>query len=157
MIVAVLISDSLGIDKKGGFQFIQEYTGFVSPGVFAVFLLGFFWKRANARGALASIITGFILSVIFKFLPNWGVDLSSLSGMGFSILNQETGMYEIPFLDRMGFVFLICVLLMVMLADRRNSPKGLEIDASMFRTHPGFTVGAFVVVGIIVALYTVFW
>jgi len=157
MVVAVAISDSLGIDKKGGFQFIQEYTGFVSPGVFAVFLLGFFWKKANARGALASIIIGFILSVVFKFLPDWGVDLSFLSGMGFSILNNETGMYEIPFLDRMSFVFIICVLLMVLLAGKNNSPKGLEVDASMFRTHPGFTIGAMIIGGVLVALYTVFW
>lgn len=157
MIVAVAISDSLGIDKKGGFQFIQEYTGFVSPGIFAVFLLGFFWKRANSRGALASIILGFILSVVFKFLPNWGVDLSFLRDAGFAILNQETGRYEIPFLDRMGFVFAICVLLMIILADRKNSPKGLEIDASMFRPHPGFTVGALIIGGVLVALYTIFW
>lgn len=157
MIVAVAISDSLGIDKKGGFQFIQEYTGFVSPGIFAVFLLGFFWKKANSRGALASIIGGFVLSVLFKFLPNLGVDLSFLSGAGFSVLNEQTGMYEIPFLDRMGFVFVICVLLIILLADRKNSPKGLEIDSSMFRPHPGFTVGALLIGGILVALYTVFW
>jgi SSS family solute:Na+ symporter len=157
MIIAVAISDSLGIDKKGGFQFIQEYTGFVSPGIFAVFSLGFFWKRANSKGALAAIIGGFLLSVILKFLPGWGVDLSFLSGPGFAVLNQQTGIYEIPFLDRMGFVFIFCVLLMVLLADRENSPKGLEIDASMFRTHPSFTIGAVIVCGVLVALYTVFW
>jgi SSS family solute:Na+ symporter len=157
MIVAVAISDSLGIDKKGGFQFIQEYTGFVSPGIFAVFLLGFFWKRANSKGALAAIIGGFLLSVTFKFLPTWGVDLSFLSDAGFAVINQESGLYEIPFLDRMGFVFIICVLLIILLADRNNSPKGLEIDSSMFRPHPGFTVGALIIFGVLIALYTVFW
>jgi len=45
MLIAVLVAPFLGIDKKGGFQFIQEYTGFVSPGVFAMFILGFFWKK----------------------------------------------------------------------------------------------------------------
>ncbi len=40
----------LGIDKKGGFQYIQEYTGFVSPGIFAMFILGFFWKKATSNG-----------------------------------------------------------------------------------------------------------
>jgi SSS family solute:Na+ symporter len=157
MIVAVAISDSLGIDKKGGFQFIQEYTGFVSPGIFAVFLLGFFWKKANSKGALASIIGGFILSVVLKFLPAWGIDLSFLADYGFAVVNVESGRYEIPFLDRMGFVFIICVLFIIGLADRHESPKGLELDASMFRPHPGFTVGAIIIFGVLIALYTVFW
>ncbi|MES2733656.1 MAG: sodium/sugar symporter [Bacteroidota bacterium] len=157
MIVAIAISDSLGIDKKGGFQFIQEYTGFVSPGIFAIFVLGFFWKRANSVGAFAAIIGGFALSIIFKFMPGWGVDLSFLSSSGFAVLNPTSGLYEIPFLDRMGFVFLACVLMMVALADRKDNPKGLEIDSSMFKPSAGFTVGAIIICGILVALYTVFW
>ncbi len=157
MIVAVLISDSLGIDKKGGFQFIQEYTGFVSPGIFAVFILGFFWKRANSRGALAAIIGGFAMSIILKFLPGWGIDLSLLQTMGFAALNPTTGIFEIAFLDRMGLVFLVCVLLIMILADKRNSPKGLEIDSSMFRPSPGFTVGALAICVVLTALYVVFW
>jgi SSS family solute:Na+ symporter len=157
MIIAITISDFLGIDKKGGFQFIQEYTGFVSPGIFAIFLLGFFWKRANSAGAMTAIIGGFILSIAFKFLPVWGVDLSFLSGLGFSVINPATGLYEIPFLDRMGFVFLFCVLMMVVLADKQNSPKGLEVDASMFRTSTGFTIGAVVIAIILIILYARFW
>jgi len=157
MIIAIAISDSLGIDKKGGFQFIQEYTGFVSPGIFAIFILGFFWKRANSKGALAAIIGGFVLSIVFKFLPAWGADLSFLSGMGFAVPNRTTGIYEIPFLDRMGFVFIFCVLIMALLADKGNNPKGLEVDASMFKTSRTFTIGAIVILSILTALYTIFW
>lgn len=157
MAVAIAISDSLGIDKKGGFQFIQEYTGFVSPGIFAVFILGFFWKRANSNGAFAAIVGGFILSIVLKFLPDWGVDLSFLHGAGFAILNEATGNYEIPFLDRMGFDFVFCVLIMILLASRKPNPKGLEVDASMFKTSPSFTVGAIIILGILTALYTAFW
>jgi SSS family solute:Na+ symporter len=157
MVVAVLISDMLGIDKKGGFQFIQEYTGFVSPGIFAVFILGFFWKRANSNGALASIIGGFVLSIVFKFIPGWGVDLSFLEELGFASLNPTTGIFEIAFLDRMGFVFLICVFLMVVLADRKEHPKALQVDTSMFRPTPGFTIGSLAVCVILTALYTIFW
>jgi len=61
MILAILISPFLGIDKKGGFQYIQDYTGFVSPGVFCIFILGFFWKRATATAALTAIVAGFAL------------------------------------------------------------------------------------------------
>ena len=157
MVIAIAISDSLGIDKKGGFQFIQEYTGFVSPGIFAIFILGFFWKKANSKGALAAIIGGFVLSIVFKFLPAWGVDLSFLSGMGFAAPNRVTGIYEIPFLDRMGFVFIFCVLIMALLADKKNNLKGLEVDSSMFVTSRTFTIGAIIILSILTALYTIFW
>ncbi len=157
--IAMLIAPFMGIDKKGGFQYIQEYTGFVSPGIFAMFILGFFWKKTTANAALFATIGGFLLSVLFKFLPNW-VDLSFLSSMGFSAPNSD-GVYEIPFIDRMGFVFMICVIGMYIISmlelKGKANPKGLEIDRSMFRTSPGFTVGALLVVGILTALYTIFW
>ncbi len=69
MILGVLIAPHLGIDKKGGFQYIQEYTGFVSPGIFAMFILGFFWKRTTSGAALFATIGGFGLSILLKFLP----------------------------------------------------------------------------------------
>ncbi len=71
MILAIVISPYLGIDKKGGFQYIQEYTGFVSPGVFAMFLLGFFWRKATSDAALFATIGGFLISLFLKFLPRF--------------------------------------------------------------------------------------
>lgn len=159
MAAAVLIAPFMGIDKKGGFQYIQEYTGFVSPGIFAMFLLGFFWKKTTSSAALFATIGGFLLSVFFKFLPKF-VDLSFLASTGFSHPNSE-GVYEIPFIDRMGFVFLICVIVMYVMSitelKGRDNPKGLEVDRSMFRTTPGFAIGALIVTGVLVALYTILW
>jgi len=159
MILAMIISPFLGIDKKGGFQYIQEYTGFVSPGIFAIFILGFFWKRTTSTAALVGAVLTFPLSILFKFLPKW-IDLSSLSSTGFSAL-AESGKYEIPFLDRMGFVFLIIVVAMVVisLADTKSktNPKGLEVDSSMFKTKGAFAIGAIIVCGLVAALYTIFW
>ena len=159
MLMAILIAPHLGIEKKGGFQYIQEYTGFVSPGIFAMFLLGFFWKKTTSNAALFATIGGFILSVGFKWLPNY-VDLSFLEPMGFAVANAA-GVFEIPFIDRMGFVFAICVIVMYIISmyETRNgvNPKGLEIDRGMFKTSPGFTVGALIVLGLIVALYSVYW
>ena len=159
MILAVLIAPLLGIDKKGGFQYIQEYTGFVSPGIFAMFILGFFWKKATSNAALFATVGGFIFSIVFKFLPKFA-DLSFLSASGFSKAN-EAGIYEIPFLDRMGFVFLICVIGMILIStwDNRkgNKAHGLEIERSMFKLPTGFAVGALFVLGILAALYTFFW
>jgi SSS family solute:Na+ symporter len=159
LLVAVLVAPFLGIDKKGGFQYIQEYTGFVSPGVFAMFILGFFWKKTTSNAALFAIIGGFILSILFKFMPGV-VDVSFLNGLGFSVPNAD-GIYEIPFVDRMGFVFLICVIVMYFISvyETKNGvvTNGLEIEKSMFKMSPGFTVGALIITGILVALYTVFW
>ena len=160
MILGVVISPFLGIDKKGGFQFIQEYTGFVSPGIFAMFILGFFWKKASSNAALFATIGGFILSVFFKFLPKMA-DLTYLAHSGFSYKNADSGLYEIPFLDRMGFVFVICIIGMIIISLRDyakgKTTNGLEVDAKMFRTTNGFAVGALIIVGILTALYTIFW
>lgn len=160
MLIAGIISPFMGIDKKGGFQYIQEYTGFVSPGIFAIFILGFFWKRTTARAALVAAIITFPLSILLKVLPEL-VNLEFLSSTGFSALNPTSGLFEIPFIDRMGFVFLACVAVMVTitLADSksRNNPKGLEIDAAMFKPNNSFAIGALIVLGVISALYIVFW
>ncbi len=160
MALAILISPFLGIDKKGGFQYIQEYTGFVSPGIFAIFILGFFWKRTTALAALVAAVVVFPLSIFFKFLPKFA-DLSGLSSMGFSVLNADSGLYEIPFLDRMGFVFLIVVALMVIISlaipKTKEESKGLEIDSTMFKPTGSFAVGVVIVCGILSALYIIFW
>lgn len=159
MILAVIIAPLMGIDKKGGFQYIQEYTGFVSPGIFAMFLLGFFWKKTTSNAALFATIGGFAFSIFFKFLPNI-MDLSFLSKWNFSKDNGK-GVYEIPFLDRMGFVFILCIIGMYIIStiDNRKGaqPHGLEIDKKMFRMSPAFTVGALIVCGILVALYSIYW
>ena len=159
MILAILISPFLGIDKKGGFQYIQEYTGFVSPGIFAMFILGFFWKKTTSNAALFATIGGFLLSLLFKFLPLFA-NLSFLAPFGFSKAN-DAGVYEIPFLDRMGFVFIICIVVMLLISVRENrrgvKPNGLEIERKMFKVTPGFAVGALIILGLLAALYTVFW
>ncbi len=163
MVIGILICPHLGIDK-GGFKFIQEYTGFVSPGIFAMFLLGFFWKKATSNAALFATIGGFIMSVILKVLPKF-VDLVFLKSTGFSSLvlqsDKKTQLYEIPFLDRMGIVFVICLIGMYIISMIEN-PKGdkthaLEVDTKMFKVSNGFLVGALIIGGILTALYTIFW
>ena len=146
----------MGIDKKGGLQFIQEMTGLVSPGVFAAFIMGFFWKRTNSSGALFAIVGGFLLSLFFKYVLPGAVDLSFLAPLGFAVQGAD-GIYTIPFLDTMGFVFLICVAVMFVLGMQKPSLKGLEIDSSMFKVAPQFTIGATLVLLTVVGLYVYFW
>ncbi|MBI2275388.1 MAG: sodium transporter [Chitinophagaceae bacterium] len=158
LIIGVVIAPFMGIDKKGGFEFIQEYTGFVSPGIFAMFILGFFWKKTTSNAALFATVGGFVFSVFFKFLPKIA-DMAFLEPYGFAA--KVDGVYEIPFLDRMGFVFAICIIGMWIISSIDNKrgvkPHGLEIDRSMFKLHPAFAVGALLVGGILTALYTIFW
>jgi SSS family solute:Na+ symporter len=164
MILGIVISPYLGIDKKGGFQFIQEYTGFVSPGIFAMFLLGFFWKKATSNAALFATIGGFIMSVILKLLPLY-TNLEFLKNTGFSTLVKQkdgvTLLYEIPFLDRMAIVFVVCIIGMYIISMIENAKgtrvNALEVDTKMFRVSNSFAVGALIIGGILTALYTLFW
>lgn len=141
MVLAIVVSPYMGIDKKGGFQFIQEMTGLLSPGIFASFTMGFFWKRTNSAGAMFAIVGGFVLAL--------GMHNDWLPFMNWK---------EMPFLDRMGWVYLICVAVMVILGYLLpDEKKGLEIDVNMFKTHSTFTIGAAIVLAIIATLYTVYW
>lgn len=162
ILVAMLLSialtwkDSLGIGGEGGFTFIQKYTGFISPGVFAVFLLGFFWKRTTGAAAVAGVIVGFLLSVMFNvYAPAWfGPDT-----LLYTAYRNGAGAYEIPFHICMGLAFAFTVLLMVAmsLAGPKINPKAFELDKSMFKVEPGVLAMIVLVLMLITVLYVRFW
>jgi SSS family solute:Na+ symporter len=159
VILSILLGDALMGEGKQGFQAIQEYTGFVSPGIFAMFIFGFFWKKTTSNAALFAIIGGFFTSVLLKFLPGM-VDLSPLYEFGWAVKNS-VGVYEIPFMDRMLIVFAVCALGMFLISTIENKrgvvTNGLEIDAKMFKTTPGFAAGALLIIIMIVAVYSFYW
>ena len=171
VILSFIIGEQLMGEGKQGFQYIQEYTGFVSPGIFAMFLLGFFWKKATSNAALFATIGGFVFSVIFKLLPQFlhsklpQYSLSFLSPYGFSKLalqdDKVTRLYEIPFIDRMGFVFTICVIGMYIISMIENAKglrtNGLIVDTSMFKTSRSFAIGSIILCVILTVLYTIYW
>ena len=162
MILAVLLSlvvgEKLMGEGKQGFQYIQEYTGFVSPGIFAMFILGFFWKKTTSNAALFAMIGGFVFALFLKFLPGM-MDLSFLAGSGFA--TPVNGTFIIPFLDRMAIIFLLCIAGMIIISIIENrkgvKPNGLEVDKTMFKVDTSFAVGALIVCGILIALYSLFW
>jgi solute:Na+ symporter, SSS family len=121
-----------------GFNYIQEYTGFISPGILAMFLMGFFWKRANSNGALAATLCSIPGSVLLKFSEP-----------------------DVPFLNRMGIVFIFCVALIFLFglidSKSKENPKALKVDSKMFTVSTQFMIGIAVVFGITAALYIVFW
>jgi SSS family solute:Na+ symporter len=157
--LALVVGDALMGEGKQGFQYIQEYTGFVSPGIFAMFLLGFFWKKTTSNAALFATIGGFIFSVLLKFSGQL-MDLEFLSTINLAVPNAQ-GVFEIPFIDRMAIVFGLCVLGMVIISKIENArgvvPNGLEVDTKMFKAHPAFIIGSAIVVLITTILYTVYW
>jgi SSS family solute:Na+ symporter len=157
MVLAIAIAPFMGIDKKGGFEFIQEYTGYVSPGIFALFIMGFFWKRTTSNAALFAMIGGLAFSILTKYIPAW----TGVNDCLFYTAFLDGDVYMIPFMDRMGWVFIFCVVSMVIISladpESKNNPKGLEIDAKMFKLEPSFIAGTVIVVMGIVALYTYFW
>ena len=160
MLLAVLIAPFMGIDKKGGFQYIQEYTGFVSPGILAMFLMGFFWRPATASAAMFATVGGFIGSIILKFLPGL-MDLSFLAPIGFAVPNSA-GVYEIPFVDRMAIVFIAVIIGMVIISKLwpkagLEQSKGVVVEASMFRVQPGFAFGATAICIALIAIYSAWW
>src|SRR5690606_17906290 len=112
IVVGVLFTwnDTLGIGGAGGFSFIQKYTGFISPGVFAMFLLGMFLKRTTGPAAIACLITGFVLSVFFN---EFAVQVFGPETWLYTAYLNKFGVYEIPFQICMGLAFAFTMLVMV--------------------------------------------
>lgn len=160
MLLAVLIAPFMGIDKKGGFQYIQEYTGFVSPGILAMFLMGFFWRPATAAAAMFATIGGFVGSIILKILPVY-MDLAFLAPIGFAVPNAA-GIYEIPFLDRMAIVFVAVMIGMVIISrlypkKAAEQHKQVEVDPRMFKVQPGFAIGSGIICLALIVIYAAWW
>jgi SSS family solute:Na+ symporter len=136
LLIAVFIAPQLQ-NLSQAFQFIQEYTGFVTPGVVVIFLFGLFWKRATARSA------------------RWAALLTIPLSLGFKLL-----LPDLAFLNRMGVVFLALslVVIAITLSEKNDrDSKAVEIDSKTFQTDRNFNIGAIGVMGVVVALYLIFW
>ncbi len=144
MLIAALVTPSLrSLDQA--YQFIQEYVGFISPGVLAIFLLGLFWKPTTAAAATAGALLTIPISTLLKFLPGW-----------------SNGVFpDFPFLDRMTITFVLIMIVMVAMSvakpRKKEDKHAIILDTSLFRVSPGFVVGSVIICGILAALYTVFW
>ncbi|SFW33338.1 sodium:solute symporter family transporter [Chitinophaga sancti] len=158
MLVAIAFTwnDLLGIGGAGGFTFIQKYTGFISPGVFAMFLLGMFWKRTTGAAAVAGIVTGFVLSVVFN---NYAAEWFGHETWLYTAFLNSKGVYEIPFQICMGWAFFFTLVVMVALslAGPKINPKAFHLDKAMFRLAPSTIVLIVMTLLILSALYIRFW
>jgi SSS family solute:Na+ symporter len=158
MVIAVIFTwkDLLGIGGEGGFTFIQKYTGFISPGVFAMFMLGFFWKRTTGAAAMTGLITGFLLAIFFN---SYAIPLFGTDNMMYTAYLNKSGAYEIPFLINMGWSFVLTIIIMVVvsMAGPKVNPKAFEIDASMFKVSKSTLVLIVIILMLLSALYVKFW
>ncbi|PKP10574.1 MAG: sodium/glucose cotransporter [Bacteroidetes bacterium HGW-Bacteroidetes-4] len=141
VIVALLVATSLA-NTMGSipqmFQYIQEYTGVVSPGILAVFLMGLFWKKTNVKGAIVGVLSSIPVALALKFLP-----------------------LEMPFLDQMLYTLLITMVVIVGVSLNSgkgdDDPKSIPLLPEIFATGKNFNISAYIMLIIVVVLYTVFW
>lgn len=158
MFVAVIFTwnDTLGIGGEGGFTFIQKYTGFISPGVFAVFMLGMFWKRTTGAAAVAGVISGFLLSIFFN---NYAPALLGNETILYTAFPNRDGVYEIPFLINMGWSFFFTLVLMVgmSLTGPKVNPKAFVFESGLFKMSKSVQVLVVIILLMLTALYVRFW
>jgi len=160
LIIAIIINwnDTLGIGGKGGFEFIQKYTGYISPAIFPVFLLGFFWKKATSKAAITGIIVGVVLSIIFdKFIVGW-VGAETILYTAYS---NGQGSFEIPYLIQMGlvFAFTMITIVLVSLLDKSGQKHENDLieDSTKYKLTNANLAMIIIVLGLVAAMYIRFW
>jgi solute:Na+ symporter, SSS family len=157
--VAFTWNDLLGISKEGGFTFIQEYTGYISPGIFAMFILGMFWKRTTGTAAIAGLLTGFVMAILFnKFVPQW-FGHETLLYTAFKTQEAGQDVWRIPFLICMGWSFLFTVLVMIglSLSGPAINARAFALDKAMFKLKPSSITLIILILLVLMGLYIRFW
>ncbi|WP_370390650.1 sodium/sugar symporter [uncultured Winogradskyella sp.] len=146
LIIASIMAPLLG-GMDQAFQFIQEYTGIVSPGILAVFFLGLFWKKATNRAAIIGALSSIPIALYFKVAPKGWSDHSFF--------------VNVPWMDQMGYTALLTILVIVLVSLNQNrgkdDDKGITLKRDLFRTTPLFNIGSFAVLLVLAALYAIFW
>ncbi len=147
LLIAGIMAPLLGgIDQA--FQFIQEYTGVVSPGILAVFMLGLFWKKTTNKAAIIGTLSSIPIAMYFKVAPK-----------GWS--NSSLFLDNIPFLDQMGYTALLTMIVIIMVSYIQNKggndKKGIDITKETFKTSPLFNIISFAIMLVLTVLYALFW
>lgn len=137
LVIAVFIAPMLGALDQA-FQFIQEYTGMVSPGILAVFLTGLFFKKATSKGAIYGVLASIPIALALKFLP--------------------LGM---PFMDQMMYTFILSMTTIVLVSlatsEQDDADGAIVLTNKTFKTSGGFAVASYIIMIITAALYLLFW
>ncbi len=137
MALAMICAKPLLGNFDQAFQYIQEFTGFFTPGIVVIFLLGMFWKKATSAAALTAAIGSAVLSFALKLL--WP---------------------ELPFIDRVGLVFLLCTAIAILISvvqGNRVQADAIELSDISFATTRGFNAAGVAVALILAGLYNAWW
>lgn len=146
LIIAVILAPQL---KNLGqvFQYIQEYTGVVSPGILAVFMLGLFWKKATNKGAIWGVVLSIPIALYFKVGPNeWSDALFFVT---------------LPFMDQMMWTWVLSMLIIIIISlvesKGADHEKGITLSRRLFKTDQSFNISAIMIIIIVTLLYLIFW
>lgn len=146
LVTAVILAPQLA-NLGQVFQYIQEYTGIVSPGILAVFMLGLFWKKTTNRAAIVGVLASIPIALYFKVGPQGWIESSLF--------------VTLPFMHQMMITWILTMLIMVVLsyaeAKGKDHEKAIIITKDLFKTGPVFNIGAFAIMLIVAALYAIFW
>jgi SSS family solute:Na+ symporter len=146
LIIAILIAPLLG-NIPQAFQYIQEYTGIVSPGILAIFMLGLFWKKTTTKAAVWAAFISIPIAMFFKIGQNGWIDSPMFPNL--------------PWMHQMGITFLLTVAIMIVVSLSQNKGKddvkGIHFEKDLFKTSPLFNVLSFGVILVLIALYAIFW
>lgn len=137
LIIAMIVAKPLLSGFDQAFKFIQDFTGFFTPGIVVIFVLGLFWKKATANGAMAAAVGSFVLSCAFYYL-----------------------LPDFPFIDRVGVVFLMCMALAIIISlmgKQIDHPQAVDVREMDFSTSRSFNIQALIIVLILVAFYATWW
>lgn len=146
LIIAVILAPQL---KNLGqvFQYIQEYTGIVSPGILAVFMLGLFWRKTTNSAAIWGVLASIPIALYFKVGPQGWSDSLFFVNM--------------PFMHQMMITWLLTMLIMVVISyiegKGKNQEKSIIITKDLFKTGPAFNIGSVAIILIVAMLYAMFW
>lgn len=146
LIIAILIAPILGnIDQA--FQFIQEWTGVVSPGILAIFMLGLFWNKTSAKAAIIGALCSIPIALYFKVAPK-----------GWSSLDFFP---DLPFMHQMGLTFILTSFIMIIISYVNNGKgkdvKGIQLSKKLFQTSSSFNYSSLVIIILLIAIYSIFW
>lgn len=137
LVIGVILAPLLG-NVPQVFQYIQEYTGLVSPGILAVFLMGLFWKKATTKGAIYGILSSILIALGLKWGP-----------------------VDIPFLTQMFYTLILTIVIIVGVSlatnPKEEDPKAIKTTSKLFETHTNFNIGAYIILTIVALLYALFW
>ncbi|AWL78600.1 sodium/sugar symporter [Capnocytophaga canimorsus] len=150
LVIALFVAPALG-NINQMFQYIQEYTGLVSPGILAVFMMGLFYKRATNKGAIWGILLSAVIAFYFKVGPNGWMADSSISSL-FVIL---------PWMHQMMITWIVSMIIIAVISYFDNkgavSEKAIITNSNTFKTDTTFNLASYTIIIMLVVLYALFW